>query len=516
MAGRQMQSTYVTREGAAQKNNNAIWESVVSCLRLWRDSKSSQTSPGIISYGTIILAILLTAGAQALASQLLDDHAQFLLFIPAVLTAAFLGGFRVGVLVTMLSLAATLSSLGETEGNDLRHLVNALAFGAVAVGLSAFGDAMHHWRREARARNLDLTSIIEAIPGAMLVFDASGTVRQINRTAEHFFGYRVDEIVGRKADLLLGDGFTAQCQLSTGMGRPGGVTCKAVGQRKDGSRFPMELVLSEARIGGGRHFTGLAIDLTDRQNTHAQLEALQGEMIHASRLSLMGTMASAMAHELNQPLSAITNYVKGLKHAAARDEVERPVAFATILDKTADQALRAGQIIGRLRDLTVRGETERRLEDFVDLVEEACALAFPGTREHGVQIALDHEREGDVVLVDRVQIQQVLLNLIRNAGEAMADADRRVLTISTTVDDNDMLIVRVEDTGHGVAADLVPRLFAPFVTTKRDGMGIGLSISRMIVESHGGDMWYAAAPDGGAAFCFSLPRVAQSELENAA
>lgn len=239
-------------------------------------------------------------------------------------------------------------------------------------------------------------------------------------------------------------------------------------------------------------------------------------MIHASRLSLLGTMASAMAHELNQPLCAITNYLKGLKHAAARDGDERSPALAVILDKTADQALRAGQIIARLRDLTHRGETDRRLESVDRLIDEALAFVLPGIRERGIHITFSHEVDAGFTMVDRVQIGQVLLNLIRNAVEAMAQTDRRELVISTTANESAVLTVKVADTGPGVVSHLAHRLFEPFATTKRDGMGIGLCISRTIIESHGGKMWHEAASGGGAVFCFTLPRIAQDELDHAA
>lgn len=278
----------------------------------------------------------------------------------------------------------------------------------------------------------------------------------------------------------------------------------------------MELELGEWRSGAKPYFVGLAIDLTEKQHADAKLQAIQGEMIHASRLSLMGTMASAMAHELNQPLCAITNYLKGLKHAAARDEDERQPEFTAILDKTADQALRAGRIIGRLRELSARGECERGLESIGRLVEEASALALPDARDHGVHVTFDHELGGELVLVDRVQVQQVLLNLIRNAIEAVAGGDRREIAISSALTEDSLMTVKVADSGPGVAGDRVTRLFEPFATTKRDGMGIGLFISRAIIEAHGGRIWHETSSGGGAVFCFTLPRISQNELDHAA
>lgn len=514
MAGRQMQSSYVTFRGAAQYLC-ANWGAFGTNWRRWMRSQSDEASSSLISYGTIIAAVLVTALVQTLSASFLDERTQFLIYVPAVLTAAFLGGFRLGAMVTLLSLATTLDSLGETEGNDLRLLFNGLAFSIVALGLSVFGDKMHRARRETRKHNQDLTSILEIMPGAMVVLDDAGTLQKFNRAAEQLFGYSAGEVIGRRAEKLIENWQVRPCPApADAFGSPA-LRYRGHGLRKDGSSFPIELVLGEWRSGSRLYFVGLAVDLTERQHTDARLAALQGELIHASRLSLMGTMASAMAHELNQPLSAITNYIKGLKHTVAREEEEEPPRFTAILDKTADQALRAGQIIGRLRTLVARGESERRLETIGRLIEETSTLALPGTREHGVEMTFTHEAEGEQVLVDRIQIQQVLLNLIRNATEAMTQSERRVLAVSATLT-GDSLTVRVEDTGAGIPADIASRLFTPFVTTKQDGMGIGLSISRTIIEAHGGKMWYEAAPGGGAAFSFTLPRIARDELDYAA
>lgn len=514
MAGRQMQSSHVTFRGAAQYFC-ANWGAFGTNWRSWLRAQSHEASPGLISYGIIIVAVLATALVQSLSASFLDERTQFLIYVPAVLTAAFLGGFRFGAMVTLLSLATTLDSLGETEGNDLRLLFSGLAFGIVALGLSVFGDAMHRGRRETRKHNQDLTAILELMPGAMVVLDDTGMLQKFNRAAEQLFGYSAGEVIGRRAEQLIENWQARPCPAPADTHSSPALRYRGRGLRRDGSSFPIELVLGEWRSGGRLYFVGLAVDLTERQHSDARLAALQGELIHASRLSLMGTMASAMAHELNQPLSAITNYIKGLKHTVAREEEDELPQFTAILDKTADQALRAGQIIGRLRTLVARGETERRLETIGRLIEETSTLAIPGTREQRVEMSLHHEAEDEQLLVDRIQIQQVLLNLIRNAIEAMAQADRRVLTLSTRLS-GDALTVRVEDTGAGISADIASRLFTPFTTTKQDGMGIGLSISRTIIEAHGGKMWYEAAPGGGAAFSFTLPRLARDELDYAA
>ncbi|HEV2043857.1 MAG TPA: ATP-binding protein, partial [Sphingomicrobium sp.] len=182
------------------------------------------------------------------------------------------------------------------------------------------------------------------------------------------------------------------------------------------------------------------------------------------------------------------------------------------VDRAANEALRAGEIIRRLRDFVSRGETERRIESLPKLIEEASALALVGAKEHGVRVRFDFDPTVDMVLADKVQVQQVVLNLIRNAVDAMLESTRRNLTVTVVPSDNEMALVSVADTGPGVSEDVVDQLFQPFITTKRSGMGVGLSISRTIVEAHGGRIWVEANEGGGAVFRFTVQRVGKEEL----
>ena len=182
------------------------------------------------------------------------------------------------------------------------------------------------------------------------------------------------------------------------------------------------------------------------------------------------------------------------------------------MDKASEQAVRAGQVIHRLRDFVARGETEKRIESIKKLVEEASALALVAAKEHSVRLDLRLDPSVDLVLVDKVQIQQVLLNLLRNALEAMQTSERRELVVSTNPAENTMVAVDVADTGSGISPEVASRLFQPFVTTKRQGMGVGLSISRTIIESHGGEITVQPNPGGGTIFRFTLRVVVPEEL----
>jgi two-component system sensor kinase FixL len=229
----------------------------------------------------------------------------------------------------------------------------------------------------------------------------------------------------------------------------------------------------------------------------------------------MGEMASTLAHELNQPLSAIANYLKGSRRLLDQAVDDKSPMLRDALDKAADQAIRAGQIIRRLRDFVSRGESERQVENVAKLIEEASALALVGAKELGVRVRLQFHPDAGLVLADRVQIQQVLLNLIRNAIDAMADSATRELLIGTRLIDDDMVEVSVADTGPGIAPEVAGQLFQPFITTKRQGMGVGLSISRTIVDAHGGRIWVESNPGGGTTFRFTLRAVSEKETENA-
>jgi two-component system, LuxR family, sensor kinase FixL len=230
----------------------------------------------------------------------------------------------------------------------------------------------------------------------------------------------------------------------------------------------------------------------------------------------MGEMASALAHELNQPLSAIANYLKGAKRLmdGRTDDDSKLVCGA--MDKAAEQSLRAGQIIRRLRDFVARGESERRVESINKLIEEASALALVGAKEHGVRVRMQVDPGHDLIVADKVQIQQVLLNLFRNAIESVAQGTRRELQVSSRPSGDGMVEVAVADTGPGISPDIAAQLFQPLVTTKPQGMGVGLSISRTIIEAHGGQIWTEPNPGGGAIFKFTLRALSKEDIGDGA
>ncbi len=362
-----------------------------------------------------------------------------------------------------------------------------------------------------RAREEHLSLILETIPDAMIVIDDHGIMQRFSSAAERLFGYTEAEAIGRNVSLLMPepdssqhDGYLARYQ-STGERHIVGIGRIVTGKRRNGATFPMHLSVGEMWSGGKRHFTGFVRDLTEHQQTQAKLQELQSELVHMSRLSAMGEMASALAHELNQPLAAISNYMKGSRRLLAASAELNIGKIETALDRAADQAIRAGQIIRRLRDFVSRREAEKRVESLAKLMEEAGALGLTGAREQNVTLKLELDPRCDRILVDRVQIQQVLVNLFRNALEAMAGSPTRELTATSMKTADDMVELSISDTGHGFSETALANLFQTFFTTKETGMGVGLSISRSIVEAHGGRMWAETNPSGGATFRLTLP-----------
>jgi two-component system sensor kinase FixL len=342
----------------------------------------------------------------------------------------------------------------------------------------------------------------------MIVIDGAGTIMEFSLAAERLFGHSAAETVGQNVKMLMPqpyrqehDGYLAR-YLKTGERRIIGVGRVVVGQRKDGSTFPMELAVGEAPIGERRFFTGFVRDLTERQQDRARMQELQQELLHTSRLRTTGQMAAALAHELNQPLTATANYLRaGQRLLAAEAPDLRKVNEA--LDLAVKQTMRAGDIIRRLRAFVTRGELQRRPEKVAKLVEEACALGLLGARERNIHVTLRIPPDLPDVLADRVQAQQVLLNLIRNALEAMEASTTRELVVEAARD-QDFIRVSVTDTGPGIRADIVAQLFQPFITSKAEGMGLGLSICRTIAESHGGKLWMEPNHPTGTIFHFTL------------
>ncbi len=373
--------------------------------------------------------------------------------------------------------------------------------------------------RHLQASAAQFRSILAAVPDAMVVINETGKILSFSAAAEKLFGVSEAEIVGANVSQLMPapdrdrhDDYLRR-YLGTGEARMIGVGGIVLGQRHDGTTFPMDLSVGEAMSEAGRVFIGFIRDLTDKVADEERIEALRSELVHAARVSAMGTMASTLAHELNQPITAVVTFVRGARSLLREGGAEDREAIEEGLDEAFEEALRAGSIVRRLREFVARGEVEKSIEALSALVEDASELALIGAREKGVEASFRLDLSVDSVLVDRIQIQQVLINLMRNAIEAMIGAPRRVLTIATIPDEPGFVRVTVADTGPGVPSGIAENLFRAFHSTKSSGMGLGLSICRTIVEANGGRIWLEPDSGNGARFHFTLVRADAESLE---
>jgi two-component system sensor kinase FixL len=491
-------------------------------LRLASGPQSSTRTWGSLALAAAMSAIALAA--WLIASPTLDRHFVFLFLTVPVFASTLSGRVLVPLAATGAGLVGGIAAI-MGQPIDATDLCVAGGF-LLAGGTASLATARIEKARAqaalageyAKAREDHVQSILDTVPDAMIVIDEKGIMHSFSHAAERLFGITEAEAMGRNVRELMPspyreahDGYISR-YLDTGERRIIGIGRLVVGERKDGSTFPMELAVGEMKSGGQRFFTGFVRDLTEKQEKETRLQELQSELMHMSRLTTMGNMASALAHELNQPLTAIANYLRGSNRLLQAETIDRQ-RLIDALAQAGDQALRAGEIIRRLRDFLARGETDRRVENLPRLIEEASALALVGAKDKGILIRFSFDRDAENVLADKVQIQQVVLNLIRNGIEAMADSPVRTLSISTAATGDSLVTITVSDTGSGMDKETAARLFQPFVTTKLQGMGLGLSICRTIVEAHGGNIRAENNPAAGARFVFTLLRAPREEDE---
>ncbi len=360
-------------------------------------------------------------------------------------------------------------------------------------------------------RSEELQALLDAAVDGIVVIDQLGGIQRFNRSAERLFGYEAGEVIGQNVGILMTgvdrcahDGHLARYS-ATHVAHIIGTGREVNGKRKDGSVFPAQLAVGLVANCEPPRFVGFIHDITARRRAEEDAIRLQDRLTHVARLTTIGEMASGLAHELNQPLAAIATYA----HACDRLlELPSPdlAEIQQALKEIAGQAVRAGDIIRRLRGLARTQDVKRAPCDINTVVSQLTDLIQSDAKATGVVYRLDLGADLPAVIADPGQIQQVVINLVRNALEAVAlgQVDFREIVVRTRLTPESEVEICVCDNGPGVDGAIADRMFDPFCTTKATGTGLGLAISRTIMRTHEGTLSYRPNTPNGACFIAKL------------
>jgi two-component system, LuxR family, sensor kinase FixL len=363
----------------------------------------------------------------------------------------------------------------------------------------------------------ELNALLDAAVDAVIVIDERGGITTFNKAAERMFGYAAGDVVGKDIAMLMDDkdatehGGHIQRYLTTRQARIIGIGREVQGRRASGELFPLALSVGEAADANGRRFVGILRDLSGQRAAEQRTRSLEIRLAHVARFNLMGEMAAGIAHEINQPLSAIATYAQAAKRIMRQSQPSVD-SLGDICTKIDDQARRAGQVIENLRKFIRKQEIDTESLDVNRVVLDVLNLIEADAHAEGIPVRLETADGLPSVRADAVQLQQVLLNLTRNSVDAMRGGlgKQRGITIATQRSERGDVRITVADHGHGVSRQLGEHIFHPFVTTKGDGLGVGLAISRTIVQSYDGSLTYTDNPGGGAVFAIELPAEPES------
>ena len=365
-------------------------------------------------------------------------------------------------------------------------------------------------KRTIQDANETLNALLDAAVDGLVVIDEKGRVELFNSAAQKMFMYSSKEVLGNNIKMLMPASFSREhdgylaAYLSSGQAKIIGKGRKVRGKKSDGEEFPIFLSVGEVKGASHKQFVGIIRDISEQERDRIEAQESRERLSHASRLSSMGELAAGIAHEMNQPLSAISSYAQASKRLLLAGNNEARVIDA--LDKICDQAIRASEVIKRLRTFVKERVAQRDVVDLNALIIETVNLAKVDTRllDHQVNVELSQPSQPQL-LADPVQIQQVLLNLIRNGIDAMEHIKGAPLRIQCKWLSNETIEVSVIDCGHGMDEEVSQSVFTPFKTTKESGMGMGLPVSQSIIHAHGGRIYFGPNQPSGCIFSFSLP-----------
>ena len=363
--------------------------------------------------------------------------------------------------------------------------------------------------KDANAR---LNALLDAAVDGLVIIDGKGNIELFNNAAQKMFLYTSHEVLGKNIKMLMPAPFSDEhdkylsSYLSTGETKIIGKGRKVRGKKSNGEEFPIFLSVGGVKDSSHTQFVGIIRDISEQERDRIEAQESRERLSHASRLSSMGELAAGIAHEMNQPLSAISSYSQASKRLLLNTSQLNEEKVVAALDKICDQAIRASEVINRLRKFVKKRVAQRESVDLNGLILETVNLAKVDTRilDHEVIVELNHHTQPEL-LADPVQIQQVLLNLIRNGIDAMEHIKGAPLLIQSQWLSDELVEVSVIDCGHGMDEEVSSTIFTPFITTKETGMGMGLPVSQTIIHAHGGRIYYVASQPTGCIFSFSLP-----------
>lgn len=492
-------------------------------LRLWTGNRTTDVAnrgSGLDVVRGQLLAIGVSAATLAALYALRPtfSHSVYLLCAPALLVSAALGGAGAALTAALVLVGGGFVLDGLADTPLLERFASAALFLALGLGVTAWVRSLMAQRRAAaeiiadQAEREDLLQAsLEIVADALVLIDDRGVIQSFSHPAERLFGWNASEVIGRNVSCLMPPGedtaLTGERATSDGADVSGSYR-KLTGLRKDGATLPMEVRIGEVTIASRRLLTMVVRDLTSIQEAERRSEELREQLTQVWSANSMGEMASVLAHELNQPLSAVANYLRAARNLIARLELDDDDLIDAVA-RAGDQAVRAGEIIRTMRDLANRGGTLQKPESLSAIIGEVDFIIALMARDANVRLVYDLYKGEDTVIADRIQIQQLLVNLARNAIEAVTKYPNRQINISTRLESGDQLVTTVEDSGPGIDESVSARLFQPLASTKPEGMGLGLSISSAIVENHKGRIWVEPSRLGGAAFSFVLAQAGE-------